>query len=551
MTLRAVSRFPTRHYPYHAPRDESALDASPDPLTHIQAGSIVRFFLGQDELPVELSSESLRQEVNDPFAHLVLGAGHRPQTLLDVLAILDAVSGSAAIPGQRLYRLAEGGQIPWSAETAGLDRRLRLVITRHRGEDAELVISTAPPFSSATIFLQLFAWDPKLGAYNFYERRRGVWSWAGSSWQALDPPTRGHGPFDSHVNGAPVMKELKLPWMHWHSQSASIPDDILAADDPLRQDPFYHGTHLKGGEDLELTVRAGIARWTRSHFDRRVSNGRLSRAPEFFRHVLMTTTVNLTSSPQRGSSLGPDDMLRLPTTFFINSDSIIDDLGLPATFNRQKVSASFYASRLREYGVRLQDGTFSLDSDTHFAFAVPEPSLEDRVVLGELLKRGALSRRLAACMLMVDFCNPIFSPRREALLRFIPNEIALNGGKDMDDQFIRSVTGSPGATHQGSPEAELLTFWNLETSNWEVLMAERLERYWANVGAALSTVEGFDGIFRLAESRRRVFRKRPLAEFGLTLAIATRLDLPQRLQMTEEGRVVPNPITEDDADAIV
>ncbi|MBB2821640.1 UNVERIFIED_ORG: hypothetical protein GGD51_005134 [Rhizobium esperanzae] len=551
MKFAAGRRFPTRRYPYREPESGVALDTSVDPLNDIPKASFVRYFLGRDDRPEAIETADVPKHVNDPFAQLILAAGFRPLTLLDILDYLNQATGPNAVSGQRLYRVADGGQIPWDAATANLDRHLRLVVTRHRGEEAELFISSAPPFDSAEIFLQVFAWDPVSGAYNFYERRRGIWSWAGSSWEAFDPQMRGLGPFDSHVSGAPVMKELKLPWMHWHSQSALILDNILAPDDPLHNDPFYHGSELRGGEDLELIVRAGVSRWTRSRFDRSISGGMLKDAKLFFRHILSTTTVNLVTSPQQGAFLGDGEMLRLPTSFFLNSDCLLDELGLPATIGRPKSPGTFYLDCLTTYGVELKDGPVTLARDTPFAFAVPEPAFEDRTVLAELIRRGALSRRLAASLLMVDFTNPVFSIRREKLHRYIPEEIALDGGQTLNDSFVAAVQASSEAAEPGSVEAEFLTIWSANPAAWQDPMVAAIESYWTNLLRRLTTAAGFDEVFRLSESRRRQFRKSPLAEFGLTLAVAAKLEIPVPLQMTEKARVIPNPPTEDQNHAIV
>lgn len=536
------SRFPTRHYPYRGGCGRPVLADDADPLAAIALGSVVRFFLGSDDAPVLLDVEQLAAQVADPFATLVLIPGHRPQSLTEVLAILDASTSADAVPGQRTYRIAEGGQIPWSKDTAALGRNFRLVVTRHRGDEAELFISTTAPFASTTIFLQIFAWDPRAGAYNFYERRRGVWSWAGSSWQAVARGTRGLGPFDSHVNGATVMKELKVPWMHWHSQSAPMLDDFLAPDDPLRHDPLYRlepPKGLRGAEDLELIVRAGIARWTQSRFDRGLVNGALSNAPTFWRHLLTTTTVNLTSATDRSWFLDAEDVVRLPTTFFVNADLLVTDFGIPASLGRLKADAATYQAALQRYAVKLQDGATVLDRDAFFAFAVPEASAEDRSVVAGLVERGILSRKLAASLLMVDFPNPIFSARREALLAYLPEDPKSDGGADVDSRFVTSVRASPGAAAAGSPEADFLGWWDRGGADWEREMALALEAYWAALAARLATADGFDDVFRLAEWRRRQFRQRPLAEFGLTLAVATALEFPDPLMMTATGEVVP------------
>jgi hypothetical protein len=535
-------RFATRHYPYRGGCGRPLLDDQTDPLAAVPGGSVVRFFLGGDPEPVILDAAGIASQLGDPFATLVLAPGHRPLSTLAVLAILDAATTPDAVPGQRTYRIADGGQIAWSAETSNLDRQLRIVITRHRGDEAELFISTTAPFDSEATFLQIFAWDPVAGAYNFYERRRGVWSWAGSSWKALEQKTRGLGPFDSHVNGATVMKELKQPWMHWHSQSAQLRDDFLRPDDPLRTDTLYQlqpPNGLRGAEDLELIVRAGIARWTRSRFDKSIAGGVLAETPMFLRHLLTTTTVNLTSAPDRSWSMTPGDLVRLPTTFFLNSEILTGDLSIPANLARLKVSSDLYLAALARYSVKLQDGPNVLDRDTFFAFAVPEASAEDRAVVAGLLQRGILSRTLAASLLMVDFPNPIFSARREALLTYVPDEARADGGGDLDARFSAALRASPASAVAGSPEAEFLGWWNMSDDGREQEMARQLDDYWTALTSKLASDDGFDGVFRLAESRRRQFRERPLAEFGLTLAVATALDIPVPLIMTTSGEVTP------------
>jgi hypothetical protein len=515
-------------------------DAGPDPFKDIAAGAVVRFILGRDTKAQALSDAALAAAVADPFAILVLRRGHRPQTFVELLELINAAQGAEALPVECFYRVADGGQIPWTPETEAVDRHLRLVLTRGRGDDAELFVATAPPFDSRTIFLQVFAWDPQLGAYNFYERRAGIWSWAGRSWDALSPDTRGKGPFDSHVNGAPVMKELKLPWLHWHSMSAQIRAEMLHPEDPLRSDPIYNSPNLKGGEDLERVVKSGIARWTGARFAKSITNRALQQAPTFLRHVLETTTFNLACAPQQSRALLPDEMLRLPPTFFLDVDGLFEELGLPLQLGRPKVLAERYLAALRRYQMKLGEGTFQLDGDTYFAFAVPERSFEDRMVLRELLGHGAISRRLAASMLMVDFPNPVFSPRRAALLQYVPDEIALNSGTDLDGQFAARVAASAQAQVQGSAEAEFLEHWRSPGPEWETAMANRIDAYWKRIGERADTEPGFDAYFRLAESRRREIRRRRLQLLEFELTLATAADFPDgSLSMTEAGDVVP------------
>ena len=111
-----------------------------------------------------------------------------------------------------------------------------------------VLLATSTQLDDAVNFLQVIGWDGTSGHFNFYERRYGAWVWAGDSRNALDPKSRGKGPFDSHVNGGLVMKELKAPWAHWKSQSADqLPG--IAPDDPLRGEDVFQ--RAEGAEALE------------------------------------------------------------------------------------------------------------------------------------------------------------------------------------------------------------------------------------------------------------------------------------------------------------
>ena len=102
----------------------------------------------------------------------------------------------------------------------------------------------------------------------YYERLFGTFFWAGMSHHALEDVTRGQGPFDSHVNGSLVMKELRSPWMHWHAPQAGINQDAFAPDDPLPNDPLFRARVT--AERLETqVVRPGIRRWNAARVARR------------------------------------------------------------------------------------------------------------------------------------------------------------------------------------------------------------------------------------------------------------------------------------------
>ena len=293
------------------------------------------------------------------------------------------------------------------------------------------MVSASTNLDSTTAFLQVVSWDDDLGAFQFYDRRDGSWIWAGSSWDALAPDSRGHGPFDSHVNGALNMKELKRPWVHWHSPAARILDSALAPDDPLAAEPLW--VNRSQADEFERAIaRPGIQRWTAARVERRTRDGRLTSLPEFMRQVLDTSTINLAASPLSQPALAGATTVPLPLTFFVNSDALIDVLDLDPALDIPRVSAAVYRDILRRYQVGITDGRFRFEGDTHFLFIVPEAAYEDVHVLQRLLERGILSRKLAASLLMVDFRNPVFSARRRALMRHVPADAALGAAAAFD-----------------------------------------------------------------------------------------------------------------------
>jgi hypothetical protein len=536
MVPRLDQSFPTRIYPYRKTADGPAGIVAQEKPELLSEG-VFQFRLGRDPRLISMSAAQI-SELGDPFARLLLSRNVFPLSLRKLLSDLDERnSDPSGLPDQRSFLVADGGKIPWTPETAALRREFRFVVTRAaRGaSQPDLLIAASTNLDSETIFLQLIAWDSVHEAYQFYQRLGHGWAWAGSSWDALANDTRGKGPFDSHVNGALVMKELKFPWVNWHSMAASITRDALAPGDPLPTESLYQ---QRGGADkLEMdVVRPGVKRWNEARFRSLFQNGVLKRANEFLRQILFTTTVNLTSAPEERTQVRPGVPIHLPLSFFINNDALLDTLHILEAVQRPQVDGGIYAQCLQRYDVSISDGESKLPGDTHFVFVVPEPAFEDLVVFQKLLTLKLMSAKLAASLIMVDFQNPVFSERRAVLARHMPNEIRLtDSGSDLADQILRSISAS--SVSPNSPEAEFLENWNVSETEWTNVFAARIEDYIGKVEKALQNLAGFDQFFRLAESRRREFRKRPLAEFRLTTPLTNIPENVPLLEMTTLGTV--------------
>jgi len=534
--------FPSRRYPLPrtaslSPEGFESIQAPPPPLA---PGAIYRCVRGVDPLPgIRMSAAKIQTHLRDPFAELLLKRGIFPLSLRELLARLDEHNDAAeGLPEQKSFLVADGGKIHWTAATQELNRFFRLAVGRARNDDYRILISSSVALDStdSQAFLQVIGWDATNQVYNYYERLQGVWIWAGNSWHALDPASRGQGPFDSHVNGSLVMKELKLPWNHWHSESSAINPDALAPLDPLREEPLF--LNRQGAQFLQVSiVQPGIDRWTAARLARDSAAGQLD-APAWLRHLLTTTTVNLGSADMPSRQVAAGSKLRLPVSFFLNSDAFFDRLGIVPDVSHIQVLGQIYQNALQHFGVELRQGTFRQPGDTHFAFLVPEVAYEDLAALDQLLETKIVSPRLAACLLMVDFPNPVYSPRREQLMQHAPAVARRSGGAwDLETSFVGAIQAAAASLPTDSPEQEFLRYWGFGNSTWQAQLANVIEDYFAAVQARADVEAGFFEIFQLAESRRRRFGKQPLAEFDLTLPVTNIPEASSPLFMHVDGSI--------------
>jgi hypothetical protein len=545
--FREQQRFPTRNYPYRTVRLKDAVPPEGIPPEPPKANTLYRRVIGLDSQSRPMTEDALKG-LDDPFGRLLRSGKPFPLTLRQLLEGIDGLVGTPdALPDQLVFLVADGGHIAWTSETDRLKRFFRFAVARGDG-DFTLFISTSTAIDSASndAFLQVLSWDAVHEVYNYYERLEGTFFWAGMSHHALADATRGKGPFDSHVNGSMVMKEMRSPWVHWHAPQAGINAEALAPDDPLRNETLF--TSRVTAERLEIeVVRPGIRRWNEARVRKAVGeDGVWRHVRHFLRQALTDTTINLATSETASDLLTDQSLLRPPLSFFVNRDTLFDSLGFEP--GRQDIAdiaipGELYLECLRTYDVHRTDGNIRVEGDSHFAFLVPEPAFEDTHLIDAMLQAELLTRRFVASLYMTDFTNPVFSEPRAALLRYVPEKVSgTNPGEAMEGQFTEAIlaaisAGDNGADNAESPEREFLSNW--DTPDFETTFVRRISDYFVAVKANMSDPVAVDGWFRLAEHRRRRFRRRPLAEFSLT---TPRTNIPRdapSLRMTPHGRVEP------------
>ncbi|MEU5534670.1 hypothetical protein [Streptomyces sp. NPDC020362] len=497
-----------------------------------EAPRLYRFVVGVDRQARPLDAQELAA-LGDPMAALFFRKGTFPSTVHDLLAGLPE---PATKENQSVYLIGEAGQVP-PGSAPELPRAMRFAVARAAtGRDVDLLVSTGANEDPAATFLQVAAWDPAAKVFNYYMRISPVWVWAGNSWSALAPGSRGHGCFDSHINGSVVMKELKEPWINWQSQAAAI---RLAPDDPFRDDPLYQ--QVIGAENLELTVRALISRWTAARLAAVTRDGTVEHPEQLMRHLFTTSAVNLTSTATQSSTITPSsgDLL-LPPGFWLNGDALLGDLELPVTAALPPMApAAHYVASLAAFGFALEEKSsgFSQPGDTFFAFVVPEAACEDNDVVRQMVEQGLITAKFAACALMVDFTNPVFSSARTQLTAHVPT--APTAVTELQDHIALAIADAATGLPPGSPEGRFTADWALADDTWPKVFAQRIDDYLGHVGRRIRESAGFDDYVRLAESRRRDFKAMRLNEFELTLPTT---DIPAdalRLGMNDDGTVAP------------
>jgi hypothetical protein len=509
----------------------------------LERDTVHRFILGSDESPIKLSPQDATQQLGDRFAQLVLLQGIFPRNAGEVLnAIEQAVPPGDPLLTRQFFLVGEGSQIAPGSGVAG-KRALRFLATIGKGPGGpDIVLSAFDPDHDT---VELMAWDLERGGFNFYRTvgASNAWVFAGNSRHALTASTRDNGPFESHKNGHFLMKELKLPWVNWHSPTAVVASSVFA-EEGLLGHPWVANLTPGGAYTLEDNVaKPAIRRWTKARLEALVSGNSDETPRRVLEQVLTTLTVNLASSMTSSAAAvsGAAQEVDLPETFFVDSDALSGILGL-ARPPRPLVPSNVYAASLRTFGVRLTDGAaFERRGDTHFAFVVPERAFEDANTLDEAIEQGILSKRLAACLLMVDFPNPIFSGKRRRLLEHVPDS-AFGQVGDFSQSIADAIRASTAATQPGTPEHEFAQLWDAG-DDFEAPFNALLQDYYTAFSERLTTQEGFDSYMRLAESRRNIVRgtppdfddRMPIAEFPL---LFSRTNIPPRERIMLAGSTV-------------
>ena len=434
-----------------------------------------------DDKPVQAMSAAELAQLNDPLFALVLKSKPGEARLDEIEKLLMGSNG------RRLFFVVDEHV---ADPTVGGTRR---AVTGYRGvnkgSQLDPNVSLSMLITSQGIqpgFVEAWGWDDAKSRYNYYKldqqsgEGKPSWKFRGSSLgaDALTPAARAGTCFRCHINGAPVMKELLLPWNNWHSFKSiasyltptglnhwSVADTARLAD-------------LAGAEDFESAfMLPAVKQFNGRRADALVRSApgglrEVTDGPRLLRSLFVSTEYNLRSADQLSGlhpfpalGSGPATEVNVPDTFFLNANLLAgggatqyQGLGMPNARNFSSVlrlKPAEYLEVVRSFQTKIGGKDF----DANFAWFGPEASHVDNQMIDILVRRGIVTAEFAASALAVDLDNPVFSAARESLLRFVPGKFKFKPRKPDDvapshpDELTRTVIAAIRATPvaAGSP----------------------------------------------------------------------------------------------------
>jgi hypothetical protein len=326
--------------------------------------------------------------------------------------------------------------------------------------DNTALTSILSPQQAATpnnLLLESVVWDPRKGMFNFYEIRGngegGVWFYRGDSLDILKDITnldRSYAPAQilfgevalggarlrcsgCHMNGGPIMKELKAPHDSWWRLQRPLPLGAMRIAPELQ--PILSAVVDAG--DFAGWVKAGDQKLLKSA--RYLGLRSQLTLQEQLRPLFCEQEVNLESDTRPLESA--DQEVRAPVGLFVNTRL------LPSGPDHIVLPKALYVGALESFGSAFFDfqsnQTPPGQIDGDHAFETPVKSYSDMLLVDTMVAQGLIDADFVADVLAVDLSRPMFSPERCRLLRLLPASPALGWRAEFEQSLARSAW--PGA----------------------------------------------------------------------------------------------------------
>lgn len=356
----------------------------------------------------------------DPVAQLVLRAKACPTSLTAIKAALEPC-------GVGNFTVSEQGQL------TGQDAPSRAVMPA-RCDDRRVFLS---PIGEKNVELIAETSRGDSTVFAFYKVDAGKWSFLGDSIDLLAGPGSSgeRSCAGCHVSGAPVMKELRQPWVHWKN-----PD-----------------RHL---ETLETAIRDGIDKVAEARVAHLRSTGKVK---DLLEPVLCTHEFNLASAFGSRPVSGPKPLVEVPSNVLSYQAVPLELNGPVPTIEgdfeaayRARLAAADVNQRVETApGTPLHGGDGELIRDLAFPLIYPELAAVDQAHIQLLVDQQVITQRFVDDLTLVDFTRPVFSDQRCGLLAFAPDIAAADATPAAIADGFRAALAANRAGLQPH-EAELL-----------------------------------------------------------------------------------------------
>ena len=230
-----------------------------------------------------------------------------------VEAIKSAVPADHRLRNQMSFLLGEGSQLAFNDETAA-SIELAFVVTLGatpngpsdglRRPDQRL----PPKRPASSSWRGITTQAASTSTARWGNRRPG--SSPATSRHALVDPTQGKS-IESHKSGALLMKELKVPWVNWHSSFARIFARYSTGRSPSRTSRF---TNKEPGGAHTFEVARQRLRAAKARLEALTASAApIARPARIIEQIVTTPTINLISSPQESqAAAASSDPAELP-----------------------------------------------------------------------------------------------------------------------------------------------------------------------------------------------------------------------------------------------
>lgn len=269
------------------------------------------------------------------------------------------------------------------------------------------------------LMIELIAWDPSKGLFNFYEligpkSPKGGWHYRGDSRDILAdtadlhlPRPSGQAAFGNrlrcsgcHLAGGPIMKELTQPHNDWWLKARPLP---LAENKPdATLSSFLK--QLQNASVLSQHVQTGMLMLLNSPDYQGISRSLQAQ----LRPLFCSEELNLESAPLPLEASGPE--IEIPASTWLDPRWQAKDL---------HVNTQLYLAALKQ--LKSQFPETSLPDADH-PWLGPVKAWSDQQAIARMEQKGLIDEEFIADVLAVDLQRPGVSASRCGLLQYVPRQ---------------------------------------------------------------------------------------------------------------------------------